>query len=344
MNSPAQLWGTVSVKDHLRPNAFVAELVLFETLVVPRPPKGATWPADWGQAYQNEVLSWIPADRLMQVSWDKKQHMEWEKRKVAVKAETDVADVQKLPGFEEAKRKDDFDDPKFHGTRHVLQDFVDARRDRALLKGIPVTEVKAIPAYDGPKEFIDDAPEQAGLLRAFGWEFLVPHHETNQGKRRSHKDQIKAALDLCAMPEVQAHRDALRAWTSVEALRGTTTEEARERMETMVEAYAKAVAASKIPVKMKWGVGIAEFAGAIAALAISPAFALVGPGLKIGGMAADPHIEKAAAVPDAVKPAALIHAMRKEFAGAHVAGLAFNDRPKIRIKDHWPHGAPPLYL
>ncbi|SPH24415.1 hypothetical protein DEA8626_03467 [Defluviimonas aquaemixtae] len=344
MNNPAQIWGTVSVRDHLRPRAFVAELVLFEALVIPRPPLGATWPEEWDPAHQDEVLSWIPRDRLMEVSWDDKQHMEWEKRKIAADAEMDVADLQQQPGFEEAQRNEDFDAPAFHLTRRVLQDFVDAERNRALIKGVPRTEVAVIPAYDGPQAFLDDAPKQERLLRAFGWEFLIPHHETTEGKQRSHQDQIKAALDLCTMPEVQAHRLALRAWTSVEALRGTTTEEARERMEALVEAYAKAVAASKIPVRLKWGAGIAEFFGAIAALLINPAFALVGPAIKLGETAAEPHVERAMAVPDAVKPAGLIHAMREEFANAHVVGLAFNDRPKIRIEDHWPHGAPTLFL
>jgi hypothetical protein len=32
-----QQWGTFSVKDHLRPRAFVAEVILFDKLVIPRP-------------------------------------------------------------------------------------------------------------------------------------------------------------------------------------------------------------------------------------------------------------------------------------------------------------------
>lgn len=30
-------WGTFSVKDHLRSRAFVAEVILFDKLVIPRP-------------------------------------------------------------------------------------------------------------------------------------------------------------------------------------------------------------------------------------------------------------------------------------------------------------------
>jgi hypothetical protein len=33
-----ELWGTFSVKDHLRERAFVAEVLLYDRLVIPRPP------------------------------------------------------------------------------------------------------------------------------------------------------------------------------------------------------------------------------------------------------------------------------------------------------------------
>lgn len=344
MQQPAQLWGTVSVRDHLRPHAFVTELVLFETLVVPRPPRGAPWPAEWDAAHQDKVLSWIPDDRLMKVSWDDTQRGEWSKRQAAADAELDVADLQHRPELKEAQDQDHFDAPAFHLTRRVLQDFVDAERDRAIIKGVPHADVAVIPAYDGPQAFLNDTPAQERLLRAFGWEFLVPSPETADGKARSHRDQIKAALDLAELPDVRAHRDAFRAWTSLEALRGTSTAEARDRMEMLVAGYAKAVAASKIPVRLKWAAGIAEFAGAIAALALNPLFALAGPTIKLGETAADLRTDGASDVPDKVRPAGLIHAMREEFAQSHVEGLTFEDRPKIRIEDHWPHGAPGLYL
>ena len=32
-----QQWGTFSVKDHLKPRAFVADVLLFDQLVIPRP-------------------------------------------------------------------------------------------------------------------------------------------------------------------------------------------------------------------------------------------------------------------------------------------------------------------
>ena len=48
-----ELWGTCSVRDHLARNAFVAEVLLFDRLVVPVPPAGdeteekERWRKDW---------------------------------------------------------------------------------------------------------------------------------------------------------------------------------------------------------------------------------------------------------------------------------------------------------
>lgn len=36
-----QVWGTFSVNDHTRPNAFVREVLLFDRLVLPYPSAGS---------------------------------------------------------------------------------------------------------------------------------------------------------------------------------------------------------------------------------------------------------------------------------------------------------------
>ncbi len=343
MSQPDQIWGTVSVQDHLRPQAFVAELLLFETLVVPRPPSGATWPAEWDAAQQERVLGWLPPDRVMDVPWDETQHDAFEQKKLANGAQMDIENLQATPGFAQARDRRDFEDPLFHMTRMVLQDHVDKARNRRLLAGVPKADVAVIPAYNGPKAFRSATDGHERLFRAFNWEFLVPHDETADGKRRSHQDLIKAALDLCAMPEVQAHRTALRVWTSAEALRGTTVPQAQERMEALIADYAKAIAATKLPMRVKWGAGIAEFLGAAAAIAVNPAFALLGPAIKLGEIAAQPALDRKATVPEAVKPAALIHDARASFTGVSATGPDGGD-DRIRIADHWPRNVPLHYV
>src|SRR5271165_2707828 len=70
----AQIWGTMSVGDHMRPRAFIAEIGLFDTLVVPVPPPGGGGKWDmkdgWNGALQAELLGLIPERRLRRVSWE----------------------------------------------------------------------------------------------------------------------------------------------------------------------------------------------------------------------------------------------------------------------------------
>ena len=52
-----QVWGTFSVKDHCDPNAFVAEVMLYDRLVIPVPP-------DAEERERWEKSGWQP-DRLV---------------------------------------------------------------------------------------------------------------------------------------------------------------------------------------------------------------------------------------------------------------------------------------
>jgi len=78
-----QVWGTFSVKDHCDLRAFVAEVMLYDRLVIPVPPN-ATERARW------EDLGWDPArlekaleilgGRAFAVSWDELRQASWKNR------------------------------------------------------------------------------------------------------------------------------------------------------------------------------------------------------------------------------------------------------------------------
>lgn len=343
MNEPTNVWGTLSVLDHLRPNAFVAELMQFDTLVIPRPLDDTKWPEAWNVEQQHRLLSMIPNDRIMEVPWTEDRRDDWKKLMISVSAEADIRDVQRARTSNDHEG-DKFDAPAFQVSRRILVDFVDHKRDEALIDGIPHVPVAVIPAYDSSDAYLNDAvKDQERLLQAFGWEFLVPSDLSASGKRLSHEDQIKAALDLSKIPEVKLHRDAFRAWTSLEALKGTSATEAKDKMEDLISQYTKAVASSKIPVKLKWGAGFAELLGAVAALTVSPAFALVSPVVKLGETAINSSGPSRAEVPPSLRPAALIHAARTDFSKKQM-GLFGEKEPQITIQGHWPSGGPPPYL
>lgn len=51
-----ELWGTFSVKDHLRKRPFAAEVLVYDRLVMPRPPTSDEEPCGPGE--QSEVTRW----------------------------------------------------------------------------------------------------------------------------------------------------------------------------------------------------------------------------------------------------------------------------------------------
>lgn len=376
----APLWGAVSVADHLRPNAFVAEIGLFDALVVPVPSPGeleAEWAGPWDGAGQRRLLSLIPDDRLRRVPWNAMLRERLSLPDLAEGAQEDVHDVQaaRREAGQDASRpalkpdgEPDFDAQPFHLTRRVLQNFMDARADAALLDGMPQSKVAVIPAYDGPARWREDnpatqpaaapgeppltgrfaapmrpatspdgEPAQAALLRAFGWEFLVPAEEGRDGRRRSHADLIKAALELSDLPQSRAHRDAFRAWTSAEALAGTAPAEARERMQALCADYAAAVAATKLPVRLRWGAGLVKIALAGAGEAGVPLTRLAGSLLDFGKGEAEARLRSAGDVPARLEPAALIHGLRESFAAVEPSLLP-RAEPPLSLRRAWPAG------
>jgi hypothetical protein len=92
MTPKHQIWGTFSVKDHVREGAFVAEALMYDKLVVPVPPRRgigdakqrseaeAEWERwkneKWDPARQTQLLG-ILGDLAVPVEWDKQWQAEW---------------------------------------------------------------------------------------------------------------------------------------------------------------------------------------------------------------------------------------------------------------------------
>ena len=78
-----QVWGTFSVKDHCAPNAFVAEVMLYDRLVVPRPPdenERIRWRNEgWNPDLLDKLLS-ILGERAYVIDWDAIRQEKWRSR------------------------------------------------------------------------------------------------------------------------------------------------------------------------------------------------------------------------------------------------------------------------
>lgn len=370
----SQLWGTVSVVDHKRPFAFVAELVLFNALVVPVPPDGDApeWASgEWDGAKQSELLRAVPDERLRRVPWSARLRGEWRKQYAAAQADFDVCNVaqQRQLHLAGGGTNQKFDAQPFAVTRMLLRDEADARNDRALLEGMPLAKPAVIPAYNGPDSYAADAdpeanghgnsdggtpnsgagrvaagtdaeddavrhePEQARVLRAFGWEFFAPSNEDRPGRELTPRQLIEAAVELEALPEVREHREAFRTWTGEETLEGTDPEAARAKMEDLLARYAQAVRATRRPVKVRRALGIFETGAEVAAPWV-PFAGLVGPVLR--RLPVQQRLDAAAELPTNLRPAALVHAMRNAFAQSPLPGLALDQNMPLPLDRFWP--------
>lgn len=81
----AEIWAAYSVRDHLSPNAFLADVVMYDHLVVPVPPPGDT--AEWDR-WEEPENGWEPKRQgelldalgpvVTRVPWTKNRRDFWE--------------------------------------------------------------------------------------------------------------------------------------------------------------------------------------------------------------------------------------------------------------------------
>src|SRR5262245_4918073 len=81
-----QVWGTFSVMDHCRPAAFVADVLLYDRRVIPRPPVASErerWEAEGWDPEKQELLLRILGERAWPVDWNEQRRAAWENRYLA---------------------------------------------------------------------------------------------------------------------------------------------------------------------------------------------------------------------------------------------------------------------
>lgn len=85
-----EVWATFAINDHCVPRAFVADVMLYDRLVIPVPPDHPTeddkalW-AKWDVERQAELLE-ILGDRARRVKWDHQHRQAWSSRFAAARA------------------------------------------------------------------------------------------------------------------------------------------------------------------------------------------------------------------------------------------------------------------
>jgi hypothetical protein len=279
-----EVWGTFAVNDHCVPRAFVADVMLYDRLVIPVPPKESSdddkklW-AKWDVERQKDLLE-VLGDRARKVEWNQQRRQAWKTRFQAAQA----AAGQTAPGA-------------FRMTRTELT------------KDLPPTvtaveSVSAYKSYDDIKEGlkIRDTEEgvqlQPGAVTAvLGREFLVMDEP-----KLTDKQALKEAVALSSDSTYRRKRADYWRWQR-EFLNyeifahESALKVAAEEMQTLIQEQNRAVKVEKIRTVARYAflvgsVTLGIFTGPMIPIAISPlALTLDKTFLSIGQFAAERVLE-----------------------------------------------------
>jgi hypothetical protein len=298
MGTEISLWGTFSVVDHKRRRPFIADVLLYDRLVVPVP-NGPNEVERWRGIHrdpdlQNRLLG-IVGDLVVKVPWSLQLHDAWARRYADENTSDDNSEISVRDDVAEAVESDanniemarrnisafggqgllanDPDDPAFMVTRMVLADEIGSRKDHALLAGLPRTdEVKAVVAYSSYSRFkgsrgtLTREPEAGGQpVSTFGWPFFVP-----SGSNRTDDDLLREAVELAHADEIGEWRAAVQRWQRDAFMEGKSDVEARAEMEELMRQYAAVARKRKIRVRSRWAFAVSAAAAGAAPVAFPP--------------------------------------------------------------------------
>lgn len=260
-----ELWGTFSVKDHCRPGAFVAEVLLYDKLLIPVLPTVADgltaneanrerqrWSKNaWNPERQQEILK-ILGERAERIPWTVDRQAEWQ--------------VQVTRLFDGARENG------FFMTGTVLQRFAPAmaRSVVAVSQYNSLDELKAA----GIRRLEPEEKLPGGTLMAvLGHELLLPD---DPGK--GDLSILAKAVEVASDPNYRAKRRALYDWqqdflTSDRTTDATSIKAAVQEMRECVDSLKSATKRQK---GWKWAkrfFSLAKAASGCAALVFPPAAA-----------------------------------------------------------------------
>jgi len=295
-------WGTFSVADHLRPRPFVAEVLLYDRLIIPCPSDDEDR-ARWTEIKRNpELLDRnlkILGDLAIPVPWDQRKREAFKTRFAAAKAAAfDTANIEKARQMNT--------DPLCVTRMLLAHDFLPPTP-----KGIPPL---ALAAYPSRKAYQDDSDGEAkegrkkNLAMVLAHEFFVPE---DPGK--SDEDMLKQAVELAKRDDFKEMRATFNRWQEDVIEKGISANKAVEEMEEYLKEYNDVVKQAAKDVYLK-------YAFMVIPLAVGMATAPFGAPLVIAGAAGLLSIARFATFDRKPKidagecgAAAMIHDVQKNF-------------------------------
>jgi hypothetical protein len=336
-----ELWGTFSVRDHLRKRPFVTEVLLYDRLMIPRPPTPeeeapepgekthAGWPAEWEPQKLHELLDILGEHELaVELPWGKQARQDWSKlyhgqnvndlgarrTALAIAAKYDI----------EAAKTITPDQAPYIATAGLISMYIagavqnKAARRLVDLTRKPGVEIDPVIAYGSYQDFQQEQalrpaaaskppPADISPYALFGWEFFVP-----EDSEKSDHDLLRAAARLAARPDFQETRQSFHSWLKKMHDGSHDPEDARVEMLRMLEDFRNQVRGSGIKTAVRY---VAKVAPVLAPLAgLFGDVTGIGVGVAVGGAALLVEWLLPEKKPEErVRPAALVHDARRFF-------------------------------
>jgi hypothetical protein len=256
-----ELWGTFSVRDHLVPRAFVADVLLYDRLVIPVPAdepgsEAATWSAKWNAARQARVLETLE-ELAIPLPWTKQRQEAWQARfdaEAAPERRQVVAEMAQGVSGDVAIARDPANrDLPYRITRALLTDQFNNDKDDDLLRRIKATEklkpgsklevIAAFPSYEAYSKVLGSEGATTGAMpggmlpptRIFGWTFFVP--ESNAWGETADLRLLAEAVNFVRTTDFIEKRSEFYKWLADISDGGVPPDAARADMEKRISQY-----------------------------------------------------------------------------------------------------------
>jgi hypothetical protein len=336
-----ELWGTFSVTDHLRQCPFVAEVLLYDRLMIPRPPtpeeeppetgeeeQGIGWPEKWRPQKLRGLLDILKEkDLAVELPWGKQARQDWSRLYDGQSLDdlgakrTELAEATKSE-IEMAKQNVP-DQAPFIATGGLIALYITnavqnkvAQRLVGLIRK-PGAEIEPVIAYGRYQDFQQEQhlrpadpkppPDKFCPYALFGWEFFVP-----EDTDKSEDDLLRAAVQLASRSEFQETRQSFHGWLKKMHDGSQDPQDARVEMLKMLKEYRDQVRGSGIKTAVRY---VAKVVPVLAPLA-----GLIGDvtgiavGVAVGGASLLVEWLLPEKAPDErLRPAALVHDARRFF-------------------------------
>ena len=337
-----ELWGTFSVKDHKGKRPFVAEVLLYDRLMIPRPPTAdEEKPEPGGKDQETEWRDnkWEP-DRLrdlldilgeedlaIELPWGEQARKQWQNLYDG-DDQTKIGDNRSSllnateQEIEMAKMSAPKDAP-FIATAGLISQYISegvhndvARKLIALAKPVD-TSIEPVIAYKSFNDFKNEQGLQPKKIKAnapdknhsamFGWEFFVPEDADETDYKL-----LKKTVKLAARKDLREARQLFHGLLKQMQEGGVDPNDAKEKMLKMLDEYRQVVRGSGIKTVVRYAAKIAPIIAPLSGLYSTEAGIGVGVAAGSAPLIVDWLIPKKE-IDERLRPVSLVYEARKFF-------------------------------